>query len=296
MISATLPQTELDAYVTPLHAERPIHKTIYTLNVSPDGLGTYAPEICELTYPLMKAYAAKIGADFQVIKARKRPEWPVTIEKFQVAELARERGDDWSIFFDSDTLISPEFFDVTEHMTKDTIAHNGNDMSHVRFRADKYFRRDGRWFGSCTWCVIASDLCVEDLWTLPRQTPEEAFSNISITIGEHNSGQCKTEHLIDDYTLSRNISRFGLKTTTLNDICGKLGWRAQDGRGINPHLWHIYTHTEKEKLSRMLGVLSTPKDMPIPNPVHPQAPPLGVGWGLMDPETANEMRKRWSVR
>jgi hypothetical protein len=31
---------------------RPIKKTIYTLNI-----GDYAPEICALTYPLMRAYA-----------------------------------------------------------------------------------------------------------------------------------------------------------------------------------------------------------------------------------------------
>lgn len=295
---------ELDNFVTPLSDfmpgpySRAIRKTIYTLNVTPDGLGTYAPELCELTYPLMQAYADKIGADFHVIKTRtsSRTKWPVTIEKFQVGELAREREDEWSIFFDSDTLISPEFFDVTEHMSKDTVAHNGNDMSHVRFKADKYFRRDGRWFGSCTWCVIASEWCVEDLWQLPQQEPPEAYANIAITVQEHNSGQCKTEHLIDDYTLSRNIARFGLKTTTINDICGKLGWRDQGGRGVSPFLWHLYTLPEKEKLARMLAVLSTPKEMLIPNPQNPQAPPLGVGWGLMDPDTATALRKKWGLR
>ncbi|HWB97853.1 MAG TPA: hypothetical protein VG672_14160 [Bryobacteraceae bacterium] len=48
---------------------RPIKKTVYTLNI-----GDYAPEICALTYPLMEAYARKIGADFHVIRERKFPD------------------------------------------------------------------------------------------------------------------------------------------------------------------------------------------------------------------------------
>ena len=62
---------------------KPLRKTIYTVNI-----GDYAPEICALTYPLMQAYARKIGADFHVIRERKFPAWPVVYEKLQVHELA----------------------------------------------------------------------------------------------------------------------------------------------------------------------------------------------------------------
>jgi hypothetical protein len=275
---------------------RPIRKTIYTLDVAPDGAGSYDPQITTLTYPLLKAYAEKIGADFHVITERKRPEWPITIEKFQVAELAKQRGDDWSIFVDADTLISPEMFDITEHMPKNTVAHNGNDMANVRWKYDHYFRRDGRNFGSCTWLVVASDWCVEDLWQLPGMLPEQAYANINLTIQEHNSGCCQTEHLIDDYTLSRNIARFGLKTTTVTEICGRLAWKTPDGRAFSPFLWHIYNCTRELKLSRMLMVLSTPNGHIIPDPSNPNAPPIGVGWGLMLPEKADELRKKWGVR
>lgn len=275
---------------------RPIRKTLYTLCVN-----DYAPRIRELTFPLMKAYAAKIGADFHVITERKRPEWPVTIEKFAVAELARERGDEWAIFFDADTLISPEMFDVCEQLPRDTVCHNGSDFAGVRWSYDNYFRRDGRNLGSCTWCVIASDWTVEDLWRLPEDSPEETFERIHITVGEHNSGQCSRQHLIDDYTLSRNIARFGLKATTIVDICAKIGYKTPDGRGNNPFLWHLYTITEEEKLSRMLAVLSTPQGFAIPHPQNPEMkqgghPPVGVGWGLMDPAAANHLRKAWGVR
>ena len=96
---------------------RPVKKTIYTLNI-----GDYAPEICALTYPLIQAYARKIGADFHVIRERKFPEWPIVYEKLQIYELGRKHGNDWNIFVDSDTLINPEMFDVTEHLHKDTVS------------------------------------------------------------------------------------------------------------------------------------------------------------------------------
>jgi len=271
------------------HWERRIKKTVYTLNID-----NYEPRIRQLTYPLIKNYAAKIDADFCEITERKFPGWPVVYEKLQIHELGRDN--EWSIFVDADTLISPEMFDVTVHLKKDTVCHNGNDKSMVRFRPDPYFLRDGRFFGSCNWFTIASDWCL-DLWRpLDDLTPAEAYENIYITIEEHNSGQCKTEHLIDDYALSRNISKFGLKATTVMDICGNLGWRTPDGRGISPFLWHLYTIPIEEKLSRMLKVLSFPKGHLVPNPDDPQAQPLGVGWGLMAPEQAAHFRKEWGVR
>ncbi|HKS72067.1 MAG TPA: hypothetical protein VJQ82_02650 [Terriglobales bacterium] len=296
--------------------EKPIRKTIYTLNVN-----NFEPRIREITYPLIDTYAKKIGAEFVEITERLRPEWPVTIEKFQVADLARERGDDWAIFFDADTLINPEFFDPTEHMAKDTVAHNGKDMAGTRWTYDKYFRRDGRHWSSCTWCVYASDWTVEDLWLPPQRTPEEEFANIHITIGEHNSGECKREHLIDDYTLSRNISRFGLKATTITDICAGLGWKSPDGRGFNQFLWHVYTKSTRKKIHEMLGVLTAqlggpafpfgipgeivtgPGGQPVFRTTAPSeygnpgqlVGPIGQGWQVLDPGHAGAMLKKWGM-
>ena len=65
--------------------QKPIKKCVFTLNV-----GGYATEITDLTYPLMKGWCAKIGADFHVITERKFSEWPITYEKFQIYELAKE--------------------------------------------------------------------------------------------------------------------------------------------------------------------------------------------------------------
>lgn len=263
-----------------------MRKTVFTLDID-----NYEPAIKALTFPLMQNYAAKIGAGFQVITERKFPEWPVTYEKLQINELGHGSG--WNLFFDADTLINPEMFDITNFLKKDTVCHNGKDVSNIRFKADKYFLRDGRFFGSCNWCTIASDWAL-DLWRpLDDLTLDQALNNIDITIGEHNSGHCKTEHLIDDYVLSRNIARFGLKATTVSEICGNLGWKDPAGRGFSPFLFHLYTLSPEEKLRRLLAVVSTPNGQVIQGPNNQ---PLGMGWGLMDADGAAEFRRRWGVK
>jgi hypothetical protein len=290
------------------HWQKHIQKTVYTLNVSPDEKGTYNPEICELTYPLIQAYADKIGARFEVITERKFPEFPAVYEKLQIFEKGKggyavdNDGEhvivppnDWNIFIDSDALVSPEFFDITQHLSKDTVCHNGKDMATVRWKYDQYFMRDGRHFGSCNWFTVGSDWCL-DLWhPLEDLTLEQALKNIYITIAEHNSGQFKDNHLIDDYTLSRNIARYGLKTTTVTDICERIGWRGQDGKGFNPFLYHLYAISREEKVQRLLAVLSAPQNTIIKNPANPDATPWGLGWGLMDQDTAMAFREKWGL-
>ena len=290
-----------------------LKKTIYTLVVD-----NYAPEITALTFPLIRAYSEKIGADFFVIKSRKFPDWPVTYEKLQIFNLAFEHKNDWSIFFDADTLVSPEYFDPTEYIHKDTVAHNGRDPAGIRWKMDDYFRRDTladhtpRNWGSCNWHSMASNLCL-DLWRPLDVTLQEALANIHITIEEHNSGNCKAEHLIDDYTLSRNIARFGLKATTVCDICASMGWRnPANGAGFNPHLWHKYTIPPEQKLREMLAILGTPKGQAafaeagklIERPdgsAAVQTPdgriigPCNAGWGIMAPEQVVEYKKKWKV-
>jgi hypothetical protein len=186
-------------------------KTIYLLNI-----GDYAPEICELTYPTIYAYAAKCGAGITEIRERKFHEWPLTYEKLQIGTLAREAGDDWAIYIDSDTLVHPELPDITELVPSDHVCHNAVDFAPIRWRYDKYFRRDGRNIGSANWFAAASEWCF-DLWTpIHDMTPEEAIGRITLSAAERRL--MKPEHLIDDYALSRNIARFGLKCITMTDL------------------------------------------------------------------------------
>jgi hypothetical protein len=223
--------------------EKGIKKTIFTLNVN-----GYAPGITDLTFPMIKHYAKKIGADFHIIKERKFQDWPITYEKLQIYELAKEMQNDWNIYIDADTLIHPDFMDITNHIPKDTVAHNGCDTADNRWRYDRFFHRDGRHIGSCNWFAVASDWCIE-LWKpLEDLTMEEAIANIFPTVNELNT-VVSPDHLIDDYTLSRNIAKHGLKFITFRQILKDLGY---DNPGF---LWHQYTIPIDEKVERMKEVL-----------------------------------------
>ena len=189
-------------------------------------------------------YAKRIGAEFFLITERKYPEWPILFERLQIYELAERRDDDWSIHIDSDTLVHPECIDFTEHLPRDMVAHNGSDFANIRFDYDRFFRRDGRNIGSCHWLGIASSWCRE-LWKPPDDlTPEIAIAAIHPTVIEAAAG-IMPEHLIDDYLISRNIARFGLKFTTLIQLLDGLGI------GNSNFFWHEYVISEVEKVEHL---------------------------------------------
>ena len=221
--------------------EKKEKKAIFTLNID-----NYAPQITEITYPLLKAYAEKIGAEFVIIDERKFPEWPVVYEKFQIYELAQEMGNAWNMYLDSDALVHPDLMDFTVFLPKDTVAHHGQDFAPIRWKYDRFFQRDGRHIGSGNWCTIASDWCIE-LWKpLDDLTREEAVARISPTVDERVSGVIPADHLIDDFTCSRNIAKYGLKFMSLRDLVKPFGWN-----GGVPYFWHQYLTSIESKCESM---------------------------------------------
>lgn len=219
-----------------------MRKTLFTLNAG----GTYAPDIVKLTYPYMERYARRIGADFHVITERKYPKYPVIYEKFQVYELGR--GNDWNLFVDSDALISPDLFDITEHFSKDTVVQWGSDPS-VRWDYDDYFRRDGRHLSACNWFTLTSNW-THDLWTpLTDMTPKEAISHIHPIISEVRRSM-DPSHFLDDYVISRNLARYGLKYKVLKEMYD--GFRI-DGE---PLLHHFYQFSEPEKFDILRNIVT----------------------------------------
>lgn len=224
---------------------RKIKKTVYTVNIN-----NYQPSITKLTFPLMKAYAHKIGAKFHVIDKAKWPEVPGRFEKFQIYELGKLHGNDWNIYIDSDCLVHPDMVDMTCYLNKDTVAHNGRDVLTNRYRADVYTMRAGVNFSSCNWLAVASDWCL-DLWhPLEDMTFEQACKNIFPTVQERLQG-IKPGDLIDDYVVTRNIARYGLKFTTIIELLQK-----HCGYDTNFMMHHLYGIGEQEKLHRMKQALS----------------------------------------
>jgi hypothetical protein len=217
---------------------------IYTLNVSdkPDG---YAPELRAITYPFIKNYADKIGAEFFEITERKWPEMPPVYEKFQIYELSKTNGADWNIFIDADTLIHPECPDFTPMLNKDTVCFHAKDFTPIRFRADKYFLRDGRFIGEGNWFAIASDWCT-DLWHPldAEDNAKEIVETIYPTVRELGT-VIKKDHLIDDWLVSRNISRYGLKHKIIIDMLAEKNIISAN------YLYHEYTIEIEVKEIRM---------------------------------------------
>lgn len=182
--------------------------TIYTLNID-----NYAPKICKLTYPLIRAYAEKLDAKFIIMCMRDYPQQPITLEKFQLKRIANAYNDNWSIFIDSDCLVHPDMPDVTKMLRPDTVAMYGFDQAYTRFKDNIYFQRDGRYLSSCGWFVVSSHLTRNDLYELPKRNINKLISDISLTNSEKS--HTTPEHLIDEYILSMNIARYGLKTVSL---------------------------------------------------------------------------------
>lgn len=235
-----------------------LRKAVFTLNI--DG---YAPEIRELTYPLLRHYARKIGAEFREITQRKWPDWPPVYEKLQIRELCRDY--DWTLFFDADVLVHPNCIDFTNYLSDDMCAHNGQDFGNIRFRFDEAMRADGRSIGTCGWFVIAPRKCY-DLWNPTEQSLAEVIENCYLTTEEANSGLMDRGHLADDYVVSRNLAKHQIKHTTLDELLRKIG---ADPDGF---FWHLYLIGGEEKVRQMKEVLWRWR---IPHPA------LSRGWEWM---------------
>jgi hypothetical protein len=202
-------------------------KTLFTLSID-----NYQPEITALTFPLMKLYADKIGADFHVITERKLtlPGQHMAggfpgLEKFQIYELGKEMKNDWNMFVDPDCLIHPDFFDVTALISKDiTVAYSSSDFVPIRFKPDEYFMRDGRFFGKGNWFGICSDWCLDYFHPLDDITLEEAQGRCSPMVEERTAAKPMSGYnMVEDWLVSRNIARYGLKHLLVTEIIAKWG-------------------------------------------------------------------------
>ena len=174
-----------------------IKKTVYTVCVN-----NYLPEICSITIPTIQAYAGKIGANFHLITERKFPEFPPTYEKMQVFELGVDN--DWNILIDADIILSKNMPDLTLRISPFYVATYMLYQADLLFSADPYFLRDGRRIGVCTNFVVTSKMC-HDVWT-----PLEYGWDIA-------KNKTKREHIIDEFCFSRNLARFGLKISGIDD-------------------------------------------------------------------------------
>src|SRR5262249_34447669 len=122
-----------------------------------------------------------------------------------------------------------------------------------------YFRRDTRRISACSWLSIASRDCL-DLWhplSPEDMTIEEAKTKFIPQLKEMET--CNDDHLIDDYVLSLNISKYGLLYTTFLKL---LKHHGTEGAQFFFHS-HLLTRREKAVvLPRVMNELWK-KSLPI---------------------------------
>ena len=220
-----------------------MRKALFLLNIN-----DYEPEITALTMPLFKRWAARIRAEIVEMKFRYYPDMPMVYEKFQIYNLAQLYHADWNIYMDMDTLVHPNFFDFVEYVPKNVVMSYRKEPVTTKFIMDDYFRRDGRFIGVGGFFVAASNQCL-DLWhPLDDLTKEEVLDRIIPLAQETEAGVPRT-HLFEEFILSRNIARYGLRYKMISELQTEVGLP-----NIN-HCWHIPTVPSAVKLEKMRGIV-----------------------------------------
>jgi len=80
-------------------------------------------------------------------------------------------------------------------------------------------------------------------------TLDEMLKRMHLIAGEKITGLMNDGHLIDDFVLSRNVARYGLKYTNIPYLLEKYGRRG------DCYLYHQYLITEKEKAEEIEKVI-----------------------------------------
>jgi hypothetical protein len=159
----------------------------------------YAPELCAITLPTIRAYAKRIGADFNLITSRKFPTFPINYERLQIYEAGKDY--DWNLNIDADMVIGKNLHDITidapEHMVRIAMKFDATRYFHVENNI--YFRRDGRNVGLVDAFIMTSRL-THDLWEPLPGTMDDYLPVF------------KDDHLrrISEFCLSQNFAKYGL--------------------------------------------------------------------------------------
>lgn len=159
-------------------------------------IGNYRPDLCEYTIPTIKNWASKNDYHYEEIIQRVFDEkYPITIEKMQVHGLGA--GSEWNILCDADLMLRPDFIDPVSFTNYNTVASSYHFDADQKFQVNKYFMRDGRNLGLSGGFVLSSFM-THDIWK--HLNPDVALE-----------GTSRNPHLIDEYMISTNLAKYGLK-------------------------------------------------------------------------------------
>jgi hypothetical protein len=204
-----------------------MRKLIHVVNIN-----DFFPELFTLTYPTIRSYAERNGYMINMITERKFPDYPINYEKMQVYEDGKDA--EVNILCDADMLIHPQFPDVTEFLQRDSISFNDNYNISWKYHVDriKYFMRDGRDVGIATNFVVSSDW-THDVWeplSLSQKDIEDLAKKEN-TESKNDPSQRGWGHYADEFALSYNMAKYGLKYTGVTWEDWMRPWLVHTGTG-----------------------------------------------------------------
>ncbi len=211
-----------------------MRKLIHVVNIN-----NFFPELFALTSPTIRAYAERYGYMINIISERKFPDYPLHYEKLQVFEDGKNA--DVNILCDADMLLHPHLPDMVNHLRRDAVAFNDNYHISKKFKVDKipYFMRDGRDVGIATGFVVTSDW-THDLWE-PIPLTAQQIADLAIkdaTEGVDDPHARGWGHYADEFALSFNMAKYGLKYTGVT-------WE----EWMRPYIVHTGTGDKQEALN-----------------------------------------------
>lgn len=160
-------------------------------------IDNWYPELTHYTLPLIKFWAKRIGADFNLITKPKFPSFPPNYERLQIYEAGKNYF--WNINIDIDYMIHPEMEDPTEGANPYVVMTEGRMETAGYFKPNVYFLRDARG-QSVGDSFVVSSVFTHDIWTPLNCSYEEA------------SKEClKESRQVSEFCLSLNVARFGLR-------------------------------------------------------------------------------------
>ena len=183
-------------------------------------INDFFPELWKLTLPSIEAYADKHGYELNIISKRKFPEWHINYEKMQVYEDGMDC--DVNLLVDADILIHPQYPDLLGLCPPNWISVMDAYYASEKLLLNKDFLRDGRDMGIASNFVFSGAL-THDLYKPLEITPEEGREITLFREGD-----------IDEYCLSKNMARYGIK------YCGVV---AHTNPKITEKLKQLIVHT-----------------------------------------------------
>lgn len=169
-------------------------KLIHVVNIN-----NFFPELFAMTFPTVQSYAQRNGYEINLITQRKFPDFHINYEKMQVWEDGRDA--DINLLVDADVLIHPGFPDVMNIVPPHHIGFNDNYHANTKFHTNHYFLRDGRNVG------IASNFVVS------YRSTHDVWEPLTITAAQGRRITFVREGDIDEYCLSHNMAKYGLRYT-----------------------------------------------------------------------------------